>query len=524
MIQIDVLLDGLRLLLHVNSDTTRQLVTKTIETYNAAMQNAANMPDLITQPEHAEFYIYLISLIMRDDVTVEQPVKIAKILTAAAGHQICLKHPEVYNAIKVILTNTDPISTEEMDELMASLESVQLEAYLQKRQKEINSALYRAQAMRGSNRDRMKALSSVVALHSGMTDAVQNTLQLRKRGRPAMQTVDFDNPEHLAAALTQFNERVAGGRIVTGLQGLNRSLGGGFIRGESVIFAAFSHNYKSGMLMHIAAWILLYNQITTTDGRIPCVIFESLENEAWQNTIAMFESQYKITTGNSPKHLTEMQIVEWIKHHFARNGIKLVIRRDIPENFGAEELFEVVESYEDAGYEVVAVVLDYMAKMRLGDKGTNHPVSTHQGLTDLSCKLFNYHKHKGICFFTGHQLTKEVAREAAQGTTNLVKKFGAGHIADAVGVFREADTVFFMHLEFNGERQRFLTVKLDKRRYVHDTPDVDKYFAYPFVTTPSGLVVGIVDDVENAVPGFTRNIYTWTNGPSETAHYDDLGY
>ena len=111
-------------------------------------------------------------------------------------------------------------------------------------------------------------------------------------------------------------------------------------------------------------------------------------------------------------------------------------------------------------------------------------------------------KHEGSCLVTAHQLNRDAAKIAASGATNIVDKFGIGYLADGMDPQREVDAVVFQHIEKNAVTNvPYLTMRIDKHRYVNDTPEMWKRTAYRF--TP----VGIPDDI-NGPDLSIKDIYT----------------
>jgi hypothetical protein len=121
--------------------------------------------------------------------------------------------------------------------------------------------------------------------------------------------------------------------------------------------------------------------------------------------------------------------------------------------------------------------------------GKDGSMNDAKRLQMLFNRVGNYGKHKGMTTITGVQLDGAAERLAAEGVTNVVKKFSATHIADCKGIKRELDVLAFMHKEVNHLGVPYLTIKLDKHKYVHGTSQSQTYTAYRFTAT------GIMDDI-----------------------------
>jgi hypothetical protein len=320
-----------------------------------------------------------------------------------------------------------------------------------------------------------------------------------------LEVINFTNIDSLKSGLKKYKARNTDGILKTGLQGLNRMFGksGGIVRGESVMFNALPHMYKSGTLCSIGMWIPMHNTPpeSSTNGK-PMIYMPTLENEAYQNMIWIFKQQYITIVGKSPENLSDDEIAEWIYDLFSSKGYTLVVERCLPQEFGYEELVAKVNYYKNMGYDIHAVIIDYMNIMRMGSRDKNASgAGRHLQVRELVSKTCNFMKINGIALISAHPLTR-YAQEIASAHKNAVRKFSFNHLADSVDVEREVDVSIYQHLEFNDEQVRFLTWHMTKHRYVDDTPDAHKYCAYPF--TP----FGILSDIGKA-PGYTRDIFTF---------------
>jgi len=330
----------------------------------------------------------------------------------------------------------------------------------------------------------------------------------------SVEKIDMTNREDIARAFTTYKERKVTHILKTGWQGLNRMFGPreGIALGESVIFCALPHNYKSYMLMNCANWLVKYSNPPKSDGRKNMILFISLENEAFENMMILFERIYITITGIKPVGLTDEQIVDFIYDYYNKSGYILVIERYLPSMFGFEELMSLYERYENSGYRIVSVIIDYLSQMKKS-AGTVSKAGNHLLIKDLFNNVCNYTKAKGSTLLSAHQLNRDASKLVGSGVANPVKRFGEEHLADSMDVMREPDMVIFQHIERNENGEPFLTLSWKKHRYVSDTKEVDKYCAYPFSE------LGIFDDVEGE-PGFTRNIHARKNNIGDISSSD----
>ena len=319
----------------------------------------------------------------------------------------------------------------------------------------------------------------------------------------SIEEIDFSNKDTILKMRDNEIKRKDNSGFYTGLQGLNRmfhSTGGKIRRGESVLFNALTHNYKSGMLQSMALWMTKYNKTPKINNKKPIILFISLEDESAQNFKWISEKHYRDVHNKLPDGIDEKELDKWILEEFEKMDYRLILLRFKPDEFDSNKLINLVESYEEVGEEIHVIVLDYMNN---ASKGDSSKVANHLMIKNLYNKVCNYTKSKSITFITAHQLNRVAQQLVNTGKTNVVKKFNSEHLAESVDVEREVDTSIYEHIELNEMNGvKYLTVNRTKRRYDNKTPEACKYFAYPFIGE-----FGIMDDFDKA-PQWERNIYS----------------
>ena len=350
---------------------------------------------------------------------------------------------------------------------------------------------------------------------------VELTQSSERLAAGAIERIDFNNKESLQKSLSLYKEREITYKLQTGLQGLNLMLGRrkGFALGECVVIYALNHNFKSGMLMTIARGLVKYNtpEMFPTDKGKPLILFITLENEANRNLMWLYQHAYEQTFQKSCEGLSDEEIINFVVDYYGSNGYEFIMERRNGANFTYDNYVELIESYEQSGYWVMAVLMDYVSKMSKAGFGSSSSSikGNHNLVDDLFANLFTYSKTKGILFITAHQLNRGAQELAASGRNNVVKYFGPQYAADSIGVSREADLEMYLYLEYNQYGTRYLTCMRGKHRYNENTEQKYLYFAYPFTE------YGIADDI-NKEPGFVRDIYAVPNPNGEEDETNNL--
>lgn len=362
--------------------------------------------------------------------------------------------------------------------------------------------------------DQSELLINVKSLVSTFKDTLLEIESTVGSGGP-VEIIDFSSKSSLGEAVDKYNDSAVYGVIKTGLQGLNQLLGkpGGFIAGSMTVFAALQHNFKTGMLVSLLRWIPKYNPPTNRDPTKNLILFISLEDAGYMNLIAMFEHIYCNVVGGSPDNLSKDEIVDHIYEYFRAFGYTLIIERHLPRNFGYDELVSTYERYSSAGYEIKAVICDYLEKMKKNGSASN--IGNHLLIQELYNSVRNFFSAVGVSFFTAAQLNREASITASNTPRHKVRQFSERHLAGSIDIGRETDTLIYIHIECDEQDNPYLTAKWGKCRHVKSTPEVDKFACWKFIDEYRG----IPDDVGMKAT-HVRDIYATTYNKSTTGDID----
>lgn len=495
----DLLLDTIFLLCNDESHKYDTQVQALVDMYEQESQTKTYI-----NPELTSFYIRLIKMLLSDGIRRDNIEDRKRALIQFKSDPAIEKHRDVYDLLYDALVSGKTLTDEQTETVSERIHMARMQSELHGHMKRAYGRLNRLTDM-SNIQDQRREISNIRDQIGNIQNTLDNTASGTAKPKGMVDSISFSDKESLKDGLTKYNHRNVHHVIRLGLQGLNKMMGpsNGAKAGESIIFAALLHHYKSGMLQSVAMWSTLYNIPPHVDGKKPMVYMVSLENEAYQNMMWMFRQNYRMKTGVDPQNMSDEEIVEWAYEVFNVNGMTLIIERFLPSEFGYEDLVGRVEYFEAQGYYIYACIIDYMSNMKKTSSNSNTASGNHLLLKDLYSKTCNYTKSKGITLFTAHQLTRRAQEIASSGITNVVRRYTPEHLADAIDVGREVDVIIFMHLETNHEGVPFLTMNIAKHRYEDNTRPADKYCAYPFTK------LGIFDDLHADKPSFTRDIYTY---------------
>lgn len=494
-------LDALFLLLGDNSDRSRALVKEFIE----VIEKNANRKDVFTpDDELIEVYKSLIKTIIAEEVTLENKTASKILLLKVKSIEILKSHPVVRDLLTDVISAEEPISARQIDEYLKRIRNTLLHADVD----DFNRKIFARSRKISEIMDVEEQEAELLKIKQMFDDSVKSIEKRQSSSdvKASETYVSLSDKDSILRALNTYVDRNVSGVIRTGLQGLNKALGvrGGFGLGEAVVFAASSHNYKSGMLVSMMLWSVIYNKIVVEPGKKALIYFVSLENEVNQNLMDVFKTLY----GRIEKRHVDLntisteEIMDWLMKYFARFDVELFIDRYNPHEFSFNKFTHRYNGFADMGYQMIHFVLDYMSEARGIDPGdTFSSQGQIQLIKENYLKFANHAKSQGYLLSTGHQLTKR-AEEIAGQTRYAVKKFNPSLMADSSDVHRIIDVLFFLQLENNIDNHKFLTVQNRKNRGNKDTPEKDKFFAYPFTE------FGIEDDLED-IPRFVTDIDAW---------------
>lgn len=489
----DLLVESIILYVSENDDKTRDLVQGLIALYDKEMESNPTLDD--TQ---INLLLDVLKDITSGDVDVKNKTERLTILINLLGKDIYTQEEsKLYvPVLKEILESDESISEIKGKSIRKKIFNAICTEESASAMKKLYGSLNKAMSVNTpSHQERYfnKFTDSLSELQKSIADI--GSRYSEDQGKANLEEVDLSDVESIRFSVKKNLSKRRDNVLKTGLQGLNRMLGptGGFSIGESACFCALSHNYKSGMLLSLARWLVQYNEVPKpvegdpfTEGK-PCILFISLENEAHENIMEWFNSTWgQLNNCPPPPDMTEDEIVEFVHEQFRKSGYKLFIVRRPGGEFSVADFKNLYNEYVDAGYNVVSAIVDYVMCMDHGGIGgdVSAPLVRH-----TVSSLCNFCKDRSTLLLTAHQLTRDVAKLESTGQRHVVKKFGPAHIAYSFDVMREIDFMCFLHIESNQYDMPFLTMHWGKHRHVPATRKEDLFCAYPF------QLWGIKDDI-----------------------------
>ena len=496
VIDATTLFDLLRLVVNRNDEKIKRLADSLFEVYNKNIESIAS-----ADIKYCELYITLCKEIIGNQLNVtDHKVDIVNIFKRHMITQIFKKDTYIREALNSIVK--DDVSPTRLADITKRLNNtVQWhvsDRYIRKLYGHLKES-----SLSYSPTEQSESLDNV----KNLVDEFKNTMleidAVSCKGGP-IEVIDMSNKNSIRDAYRLYKERRITHVLKTGLQGLNQMFGppGGMALGESILFAARTHHFKSGMLMKMAQWIATHTTPPKEPGKTPMILVISLENEGYQNMIKLFEHLYVACNGSKPPvGMPDEEMVESIYEYFSRSEYTLVIERYLPSQFGYDELVHLHDKYTNSGFRIISTIIDYVTQMKTHNFGSASKSGDYALLQELCNNIVNYFKAVGTTFITAIQLNRGASDIAASGIPHPVKHYSERHFAGSIGIAREFDFITYLEIEKDEQGNSWLTMQWGKHRYVDDTPEAHKFCCYKF-----DPVCGLTDDLNGTFMG-VRDIY-----------------
>lgn len=287
-------------------------------------------------------------------------------------------------------------------------------------------------------------------------------------------------------------------RLTTGIRALNDMLVGGYQAGRLYVYMGLPAGFKSGMLLKTAQSIKLYNdiEIDEHDPKTPTVLMVTMENTVEESVERLFNIS---GNSNSLEKYSKKDIINILKKNGSftmnkKNDINIVIKYYTNQSISTDDLYSIIEDVEDQGREVIALILDYIKRIRPAKKSDTEK----EELKNVTNELKAIAQVKDIPVITAHQLNREAANmidSALQsGKTNVGRNIGRGQTGSAWEVMENVDWAAVINVEKKrGTQDYFLSVKRVKLRY-RDYEIPMEFFNHPFA---AGNRIMLLDDVNH---------------------------
>lgn len=301
--------------------------------------------------------------------------------------------------------------------------------------------------------------------------ATQNTIRRVKVESAEDQTFSLMGERFIEAMRETYRQVTSNeNRLVFGSQGLNLITGGGLEADRVYIILGLPGEGKSSTLLDMAIQIKKYNTgyRCKDPTKRPCVVLLVMEN-SFKETI---ERLYSMCVFRGMENYSEEEFIERFKESgfivSDDSPIDLIIKVRPNLSEDTSYLYTLCDNLEDEGYEVIAVLQDYLKRIRSVEGNFGGDLRMQLGAVTNEFHTFATIKH--IPLVSASQLNRvattsiDVARTKEE--KDLVKILGRGNVGDSNLILENADWVGLIAPEFDPETGlKYLGVSRVKSRY-----------------------------------------------------------
>lgn len=270
-------------------------------------------------------------------------------------------------------------------------------------------------------------------------------------------------------------------KLKTGIQYLNKMLNGGFEAGRSYLIMGITGVGKSITLLSIANWIRKYNKLPRKQTEELAVLFISQENSQSET----FERLFNIECdGRDMKTLSDEEMIELLTKAGLvipdddNTSINFIFKEYSDKEIGVTDIDALISDYEKKNIRIIAVVQDYIEKLKPKFKFTE----LRHALGSVATELSELAKKRNIPVISAAQLNRDAAavtdNAIANNKKNTIKLLGKKQISESWDMMKNVDAVILIGREYDdssGSQKEYLGFKLEKFR---GKPNKDKVFVF----------------------------------------------
>lgn len=346
---------------------------------------------------------------------------------------------------------------------------------------------------------------SYKAVSEDLYDIAASVINLKRNINSLDSDMTFSlRPEIFENVVTEAAEKLKDKNkvFVTGIRRLNTLLSPGYQSKRLYTYLAFPGGGKSQILLKAALDIKKYNAgVQPKDpDKIPAVLLITMENDIDETVERLFNMR---VTPDDIRNYTSKQIIRKLKEDGEmvltdKNNIDIIIKYYPNRSIDTNDLYGIIKDLYDDGTEVIALILDYLKRIRPAEKAATEK----EELKNITNELKTLSKKLDIPVITAQQLNRSAStvvdaamQNKKEDVTRLVGKDG---VAGAWEIVENTDVLIVINQEVKADTNEvYLTFKLLKRRYRSSETDEElkrlTYFNHPY---EAGNTIKLIDDID----------------------------
>ena len=258
-------------------------------------------------------------------------------------------------------------------------------------------------------------------------------------------------------------------KLVTGMQGMNDLLGGGFENGRCYVFFGLPGEGKSSTILNLVYQIKKYNKDYKTKDptKRPCIILLTMENTVDETVERLFgiATRNNHMTDFTPDNAIEMLRSEGELYLTDESPIDIIIKFKPSNSVDTSYLYTLTEDLEDQGMEAIAMVQDYIGRIRSVEKYQDTRLEYGAIVDEFKV----YAEIKDIPVISVAQLNRDASKHIDEGRkaskSDLVRLIGRSNISESILILNNIDGGFLLAPEKTRDGDRYLGIQRIKIRY-----------------------------------------------------------
>ena len=293
-------------------------------------------------------------------------------------------------------------------------------------------------------------------------------------------------------------------KLVTGMQGFNQFIGGGFENTRVYLLLGLTGSGKSMALINLVYQMKKYNKRykPTDPTKRPCIVYLTMENTVTETIQRLFQ----ICTGEDlaaqcdPQTAIQKLRVEGELYLTDESPIDIIVRFKPNKSVDTSYLYTMVEDLEDEGYETICVVQDHAKRIRSTDR--NQDVRLELG--DVINEMKTFAMLKDIPVITNSHLNRDAARiideSSSKSKADLTRLLGKSNIGESMLMLDNVDFACVANPEYDNEKRKWMVFKQIKTRIKTDRT----YICEPFDVNNQ---IKLIEDFYSPIPVFKDSLY-----------------
>lgn len=295
-------------------------------------------------------------------------------------------------------------------------------------------------------------------------------------------------------------------RLITGMQGLNEMIGGGFEGGRVYLLLGIAGVGKSMTLLNLLIQMKQYNTVYDLKDKtkMPCIVLLTMENTIVETITRLFDMTIENSRGMQNYALDEVINLLRTEGQLVVNDsspIDIIIKYKPNKSIDTNYLYTLYDDLKDQGYEMICLIQDHIKRIRSAEY--NSDLRLELGDTINEFKVFAADKMIPVITVShlNREATKIIEDSARKGTQDNGKLIGKSNIGESLLMIDNVDLAITLTKDYDKDGNCYMTFHRVKMR---DRGSQRDYICQPFIP---GTEVRLICDL-GGIPQFKESIHT----------------